>query len=121
MGKYLSISEIRNTIYGQIEDATDDICGNLQDQLDIHSGDIFPGQAFDLDDLQEKLTELLTDILLFQFDSEEVPQFMVKVLTEEAGLDKSFVEELPLDDLCKLFTAYNSDDPGVFDDLLMRM
>jgi len=50
-------------IYKLVEEKIDEIFLTLQNKEGITSGDITPGQAFELDDLQEKLAKLIDEVI----------------------------------------------------------
>ncbi len=58
---------IRNTIQNKIEDA---LC-EIQQRYNIHSGDVQPLLKCKLDDAEDKLVEVVTEIILEQIQNEK--------------------------------------------------
>ena len=54
------------TVTTATEQAIFDLFGNLQDRFGIKYGDIFPDDAFELDDIQEKLSLLVYRVLSYE-------------------------------------------------------
>ena len=52
----------RDTLYNLIEERIDDIFLEYQKANEITSGDISPTQMLDLEDLQNKLTDLIINV-----------------------------------------------------------
>lgn len=59
--------KVHNEIQARLETAIDEIFLDYQNRYDM-SGDIEPMQAFYLDEYIDKTTELIQDILQFEYD-----------------------------------------------------
>lgn len=53
-----------------VDEKINDLFYEVQEVLDIQSGDITPGELFDLDDKQEELANLIIEIIKHQYENE---------------------------------------------------
>lgn len=65
------MKNLNKEIYKKVDDMVNDIFLHFQEKLGIEQGYIDFGDAFDLDECQEKLTDLIEKVLLDELNSEE--------------------------------------------------
>lgn len=62
---------MKNEIYELLEKKINEVYLHFQEKLNIESGDIRPGQLFEQDELLEKLSSLIEEVLVMEQNQEE--------------------------------------------------